>query len=211
MKVIVNSNIRNIKTTFEKINEGGILDENPDVFYFIVGGAAEPADIGYRNAFFTDVNSFDLTGLIYLIENDYNLCGDESFFYTHDTCFFGDRFLDLIGNSNLKEARLFEGANCSMHIGIYTRNIIEKHRDEILKFRNTSNDTAILNTIKDNLIHNESFVLNDSGFLTRQRLPLETKCIYNNNVPRLVEYFPELDFYKFKANWHAKHNYEINL
>jgi hypothetical protein len=211
MKVIVNSNIRNIKTTIEKINEGGILDKNPDVFYFIVGGSAEPTEIGYRNVFFTDVNSFDLTGLIYLIENDYNLCGDESFFYTHDTCFFGDRFLDLLNNSNLKEARLFEGANCSMHIGIYTKSIIEKHKDEILKFKNTNDDITILNAIKNSLIHNESFVLFDSGFLTGQRQPLETKCVYNNNVPRLVEYFPELDFYKFKANWQAKQNYEINL
>ena len=211
MKVIINSNIRNIETTLKKINEGGILDKNPAVFCFIVGGSAEPIDVGYGNVFFTDVNSFDLTGLIYLIEKDYNLCGDESFFYTHDTCFFGERFLDLLGKINLKEARLFEGANCSMHMGVYNKDIIEKHKREILKFRNTSSDVSILNAIKDSLIHNESFVLGDSGFLTRQRLPLETKCVYNNNVPRLVEYFPELDFYKFKANWHAKQNYEMNL
>lgn len=211
MKVIVNSNIGNIKTTLGKINEDGILDKNPDVFYFIVGGSSAPIDIGYRNAFFTDVNSFDLTGLIYLIENDYNLCGDESFFYTHDTCFFGDGFLDLLGGNSLKEARLFEGANCSMHIGVYSREIIERHKEEILKFRNTSNDMGILNSIKNRLIDNESFVLGDSGFLTRHRQPMETRCVYGNNVPRLVEYFPELDFYKFKANWHAKQNYEMNL
>lgn len=211
MKVIINSNIRNVKTTLEKINEGGILDKNPDVFYFIVGGAEEAADIDLPNIFYTDVNSFDFTGIIYLIENDYNLCGDEPFFYAHDTCFFGEKFLDLLNKSPLREARLFQGANCSMHMGIYNKDIIEKHKIEILKFRNTSNDGAVLNAIKDKLIHNESFVLSDSGFLTRERLPLETKCVYSNNVPRLVEYFPELDLYKFKANWHAKHNYEMNL
>lgn len=39
----------------------------------------------------------------------------------------------------------------------------------------------------------------------------DTKIIYeNSNTLRITEYFPILDFYKYKANWKLKKIYELN-
>ena len=35
--------------------------------------------------------------------------------------------------------------------------------------------------------------------------------VYGQGVQRVTEYFPTVGFYKYKANWFTKHNYELNL
>jgi hypothetical protein len=209
MKIIINSTQKNIQTTFKKINEKNILNKHSDNFHFIIGGS--DIKVKYTGMSHTEINSFDLTGLIFLIENDYSLCGDEPFFYSHDTCFFGDNFLNFFDRNNFKEARLFESPGCSMFMGVYNKEILEKNKNEILSYKNTQNEYAVLNELKNNLIHNESFILRDSPFLTNKKETLGIEDVYKNGVPRLIEFFPELDLYKFKANWAPKENYEMNL
>ena len=212
MKVIISSNIDYFPTIYKKISACKAYLQNKSKFTFIVGGDEFNEHQSIDNIMYTNINSMDLNGLIYLIENDYIHLGEDSFFYSQDTCSFGEKFFDLLDQKKKHiDARLFINPRESMYMGIYNRNILNTHSRSILSFRNTSKDRSVMNTLKTNLVNNESFILKNSDYICKRRIVRPPVDIYLNGVPRITEYFPEIDFYKYKANWYLKNYYELNL
>jgi hypothetical protein len=90
-----------------------------------------------------------------------------------------------------------------MNIGIYSQAIINKFKDFLLSKKNTNeskcmtyksvdfNEDYIFNNDKNNKVLNNYNGLIYTG-------PTD---YYNTGTLRRVEYYPNLDLYKMKANW----------
>jgi len=211
IKIVINSNINNFDTTSKKIKESKTYIENKDSFIFIVGGS--PQELRNGNTIYTQLNCFDLTGLVYILTNNGIVDEKELFFYCHDTCDFGDSFYEkmLEAAKDGLPKRLFINAIESMFIGLYDLAILNKFSSYILDYENTSNDFEVLNKIKSSLISKESFILRNYPHICSTRQDYEPTDVYKNGVVRKTEYFPDIDLYKFKANWFLKNKYEMRL
>jgi len=211
INIVVNSNINNFDTTSKMIQSSKTYIDNKDSFIFIVGGCEHEAK--ENNIIYTKLNSFDLTGLIYMLKNSDTINENELFFYCHDTCDFGDGFYEKVLNVSKDGSpkRLYIKAIESMFIGLYDLAVLNKFSKHILEYENYSNDFEVLNKIKSSLISKESFILKNYPHICRSRRDSDPSDVYRNGVMRKTEYFPEIDLYKFKANWFIKNKYEINL
>lgn len=94
-----------------------------------------------------------------------------------------------------------------MNIGLYEYNYLIKHADKIMTFANIDNSKNALNELKYKTILEEDllFDLDDEKNYVcidsdqpAQILEAEQNPIFK--IPRITEYYPQLDLYKFKAN-----------
>lgn len=156
-------------------------------------------------------NSIDYTGLIALLEVP--SLQRPSYFYTHDTCKAGPRFLELLAAHSVP----YDTASFkfhSMNIGVYSRAALERFRDEILAMKNR--DPARVQESKKACVANEDLVFRLNGsrhvVLGREHPTYEPVLdVYGNGVMRRATYYPCLDFYKYAANWYTKDAYELRL
>jgi len=146
-------------------------------------------------------NSIDYTGLIALVE----LYGDtdDHYVYLHDTCTIGSQFqtklqsIDLTNVSTLKINKDF-----SMNMGIYSQQILREFHDFLLSKKNTREEDCMkfkVNGQEDYIFQgdkNNKVLDNYSGFIFTG--PTD---YYATGTMRIVEYYPNLDIYKIKANW----------
>lgn len=210
MKIIINSNMSYFPYSYEKISKNQVYIKNKSSFLFIVGAANEEKID--ENIIYTKLNSLDFNAMIYLLKNP-DIIEEDKFFYTHDTCDFGPNFMNLLQQKSdeLVNGRLFIRSHESAYVGIYTKQKIKDYEEQIMSFCNYEHSVEKLNYLKTMVIHNESFILRSSPFLCKDREVTGPFDIYDNGVLRISEYFPELDYYKFKANWFLKKNYELKI
>lgn len=146
-------------------------------------------------------NSIDFTGLIALVEL-YDK--DDYYFYLHDTCKVGKNFIDKLKSidlTNVSSIRIKK--SFSMNIGIYSQKLINEFKDFLLTKKNTDekrcmefksvnyNEDYIFNNDKNNIVLN-----NYDGDIYRD--PVD---YYKTGTMRRIEYYPNIDLYKIKANW----------
>jgi hypothetical protein len=147
-------------------------------------------------------NSIDFTGLITLLELYYN--SNDYYLYLHDTCKIGKNFynklklIDLTNVSSIKINKAF-----SMNIGIYSQAIINHFKDFLLTKKNTDENKCML---FKSINYNEDFIFNnDSNNIILDNYDgwnyTGPTDYYNNGTLRIVEYYPNLDLFKIKANW----------
>jgi hypothetical protein len=148
-------------------------------------------------------NSIDFTGLISLSElYEKNL--NEYYIYLHDTCKIGENFykkiksIDLTNVSSIKINKTY-----SMNIGIYSQKIINKFynflqtkkntdENQCMKFKSIDScEDYIFNSDPNNIVLDNYNEWNYTG-------PID---YYNTGTMRIIEYYPNLDLYKMKANW----------
>ncbi len=169
-------------------------------------------------------NSIDFTALIGVIEHVYSLV-DHGFtlpdywFYLHDTCEVGETFYQkLISSINDCDTKPLTYKK-SMNIGLYKYIFLLNHKDRILKMRSSNHPS------KEEVQHWKRIGVSYEDFIFQSSsnafLPPEQPCdrtsvsapsiIYpNSSVLRITEYFQELDFYKYKANWELKREYILD-
>jgi len=208
MKIVINSHCKSnvaLQHLLESLKENDI---NYCDVIVVIGGhynlnnyeITKDENITYIHA---NHNSIDFTGLITLLEL-YNNNTDEYYVYLHDTCKIGNNFynkiksIDLINVSSIKINKHF-----SMNIGIYSQKIINQFKDFLLSKKNTDenkcmqfksidyNEDYIFKNDKNNKILDNYDGWNYTG-------PTD---YYNTGTMRIVEYYPNLDLYKIKANW----------
>jgi hypothetical protein len=207
MKIVINSHNKSIvavKHLLESLKENDI---NYCDIIIVVGGYYNLNDYEikkYENItyIFANHNSIDFTGLITLLELYSNT--EEYYVYLHDTCRIGPNFynkikaIDLNNVSSIKINRRF-----SMNIGIYSQKIINEFKDFLLSKKNTNESECMKYKSID---YNEDYIFNNDnnnklldnydGFIYTG--PTD---YYNTGTMRIVEYYPNLDLYKIKANW----------
>lgn len=147
-------------------------------------------------------NSIDFTGLITLLELYSDT--DNYYLYLHDTCKVGKNFykklqsIDLRGVSSIKINKPF-----SMNIGIYSQNIINQFKDFLLSKKNTDENRCMefksINYNEDYIFNNDkNNIILDNYNGNQFTGPTD---YYKTGTMRIVEYYPNLDLYKIKANW----------
>jgi hypothetical protein len=211
MKIVINSHIKSnlaLEHLLESLKNNDITCE----IIIFIGGYYDKLDYEIiddidRNIkyIYCNHNSIDFTGLIGLVELYYENV-DEYYVYLHDTCRVGENFynkiksIDLTNVSSIKINKHF-----SMNIGIYSQKIINKFKDFLLSKKNTDenkcmefksinyNEDYIFNNDENNILldNYNSYGLNYTG-------PTD---YYNTGTMRIVEYYPNIDLYKIKANW----------
>lgn len=180
-------------------------------------------------------NSIDFTALIAVIEHIYSLVDNnfllpDYWFYLHDTCELGPSFLKLL-RPHVDTLYLYNyytkplTYSKSMNIGIYKYTYLFNKKNVLLQLK-TSDYPSIeeVQYFKKIGVQFEDIIFKDdydeSGYkhsCTPQNFKdryvdfENKKIIYDNsNVLRITEYFPVLDFYKYKANWELKNIYDLN-
>lgn len=147
-------------------------------------------------------NSIDFTGLITLMElyNDI----DEYYLYLHDTCKIGKNFYNKIKSIDLTNVTSIKiNKKFSMNMGIYSQKLINEFKQFLLTKKNTNESECIKFKIID---FNEDYIFNnDKNNIVLDNfdswIHSEPVDYYNTGTMRIIEYYPNLDLYKLKANW----------
>ena len=214
MKIVINSNDRGAIALNHLLESMKLCEEyNEYQIIVVIGGyysntncyeISHHENITYIKCNF---NSMDLTGLITLLDL-YGEDVDEYYVYLHDTCKVGKTFYKKIKAINLTNVSSIKiNKTFSMNIGIYSQKIIN-HFKEFLSTKNT--DECKMMIFKSYVIKHEdyifrndknNFILDNYDESVRHTGPSD---YYNTGNMRIVEYYPNLDIFKIKANWHMK-------
>ena len=208
MKIVINSHTKSniaLTTLLESLKENDI--DYCDIIV-VIGGhynlnnyeITKDENITYIRA---NHNSIDFTGLITLLELYNNT--NEYYVYLHDTCKIGKNFYNKIKSIDLTNVSSIKiNKNFSMNIGIYSQIIINKFKDFLLSKKNTNENECM--KFKSDGIVDEDYIFNrdqnnkllDNYDGWNYTGPSD---YYNTGTMRIVEYYPNLDLYKIKANW----------
>ena len=187
-----------------------------DIFYFVGGSEEEKHYINEDNVniILTKQQSIDFTGIIGILEWNFK---SDFWFLLHDTAYVGSKFFNFIQTFENFEKydtiKLINGV--SMNIGLYKQTHLDNMKEYIISnFKNVDNSYESLQKYKKLGIPNEDFILNGSNnrtYYENNALILKEGDFFNNGVIRRIEYFPNIDLYKVKANWYVKNEYEMGL
>jgi hypothetical protein len=214
MKFAISSHINYIEKTESVIVDSLVSSgiSRNDIYLFI--GGMDP-DSDYKqldnNKFLAPHNSMDFAAMISILDLDIS---HNFWFLLHDTCYVGPSFytkLSSFDHSNKDYVALTY--DMSMNMGAYSWNYLQINKQKILSYKNTAYDTQSLQKYKSRLIHEEDVFLKPKRhcYCNTNRITYEAKDYYNNNSTRIIEYFPDIDLYKVKANWYLKPEYVIKL
>lgn len=211
MQILINSCFKYYKNTVpvlvESLKHSGL--ENIDV---VIGDSPKEYQVieDSVHKYFVPYNNFDVTAFIFVIEANYQ----KDFMYLHDTCragpSFGRLLTDKLHGFNFDCAKLTNSGLC-MNMGYYSHTFVHKHKDIILPIKMTTSTHDEVMESKKRALINEDFLIKRAGSsinLARGR-NVSDKNIYSENR-RIEEYFPDLDLYKYKANWDLS-RYQINV
>ncbi len=159
----------------------------------------------------TDHDSLEFTGLIdiveYEIESDY-------WFNIQDTCKVGLDFKKLLYNipKNSPDKIALRHIN-SMNIGSYKYSYLMKHKNKLMKIKNQDYSEKKLKKLKEWNIFCEDYILykllDSETFKYNENISdyiiIDEPSWYGENK-RIIEFYPQLDLYKAKANYHRSMN-----
>lgn len=221
MKILINSNYNFYKKSLSVLLPS-ISEKNHNVEVVIGGSPWEykKEEIDGVNYHFVNYDNIDYTSFIFVSEHP-EVVSDEAFFlYIHDTTKMGESFFKRLSeklephikkyqtieefNKNSKNIKLIKDFAPSMNMGIYMSNFFcnEKTKEFLHSIKNT--DLTEEGKMKSKVLgfSYEDYFLIDCEALTETRETSEIENPYGTDVKRIQEYFPELDFYKYKSNWH---------
>lgn len=213
MKIVINSHVDS-KIALQHLL-GSIKEYNIHSYSFpiivVIGGYYDLPNykiiksVNNKNItyIYANHNSIDFTGLIALLELYYNDT-NEYYMYLHDTCKIGKDFyhkLNSIHLSNVSSIKI--NKSFSMNIGIYSQNIINRFTQFLLSKKNTDDNKRMYFKSSD---YGEDYIFNndpnnivlDNYDGWKYTGPVD---YYGTGTMRIVEYYPNLDLYKIKANW----------
>jgi len=157
-------------------------------------------------------NSIDNTALIAVVEypffNRYS-----SYFYLHDTCKVGPLFFEVIRSlSPASSIKLKTPYGKSMNIGYYTSAVVHSGHAFLTSMKGDNPEQ--LADLKVRCITTEDWLFKHDPTCTYLDVamivypPIDP---YGTGVARRVEYYPEIDLFKFKANWGQSYSYVTDL
>lgn len=150
-------------------------------------------------------NSIDFTGIIAILENNFlqEKLVNSIIFYTHATTEFGPNFFNLFKPQSTQMLT----RKPSMNIGTYDYNKLQSIKSFILNFKSSDYPPheEILE-LKLSAIKQEDIIFTilkiDNVYCEKNKIKIEKPLdVYNTGTQRITEYYTNLDFYKFKANY----------
>lgn len=219
IKIAIATNINFCEKTIPVIKqsllESGI--QKSDIFIFNGGFNQREIKVDDEiTTIYMDHNSFEYSPLIEIAEHQMI---SNYWFLIHDTCKVGPKFKELLYfplSSNPVKVAL--KTSPAMSIGVYKYVFIQKYKSKLLEIKNKNFTPEGLQKWKQWGIGAEDYLLwktepentilfnSGNGFQT-----ISKENWYGTSVTRVVEYYPQLDLYKNKSNWHPKNWMELNL
>jgi len=209
MKIVINSHIRSYRALPHLLESMKIPEEFKDFEIIVfIGGyydlkTYETEKVDGFTIIRCNHNSIDFTGLISLSElfSD-NI--DEYYFYMHDTCKIGNDFykklnsIDLTNASTIKIHKLY-----SMNMGVYSQRVINHFKPVLFNLKNTD-ESRSMEFKKKGLDYEDFIFKNDTNNITlgdyNDWIHGDPVDYYQTGTMRIVEYHPNLDLFKIKAN-----------
>jgi hypothetical protein len=207
MKIVINSHINGTIALDHLLESMKLYKEfNEYEIIIIIGGYYKNNNYEIKKVdnltyIYCNHNSIDFTGLIALLEL-YSQ-SNEHYLYLHDSCKIGSRFyekLNTIETNNVSSIKI--NKNFSMNMGIYSQEIINKFNDFLLSKKNTDELKCMdfkINSNEDHIFKNDPNNLLLENY--NNWIYYGPVDYYKTGTMRIVEYYPNLDLYKIKANW----------
>jgi hypothetical protein len=201
-KKYANSTLPLLLESFEKYKGS----YNPEIIVII--GGYDKVTVRKLNSYTfieVDNNTIDYTGLIYILEND--IIKQEHFLYIHDTIIVGESFFTRHANlAPIPTSTTVSFQFPSSFIGIYSKNVLHQCKDYLLGLKNKDYSDDTIKRIKHKCVLEEDSIFkmninNHLFFPTKPDPKWGTTVTIYNGVPRLPEYYADLDFNKYKATW----------
>jgi hypothetical protein len=211
-RFVVNSTVRFYRKTVppcvESLRAAGIDD-----ILVIVGGSTPKHIIETGVEYiFVPYDNFDLTSFNYIAEQE----TISNVFYIHDTCKAGPNFKKRLAALNIDE-KMCAKLVCdglSMNMGYYPFGLIKAREKELVEVKNFDFTEEGIVKAKLVALRFEDFILKHHrtrALATEARVTSTNSTPYEGSV-RLQEYYPSLDFYKYKANYNlAIHPLRVDL
>lgn len=220
MRVVINSNFRFYEKSLPVILPS--IPENEHNIEVIIGGSPweykkEVKDgINYH---FVDYDNASFTSFIFIKENPELVKDNYYYLYIHDTTKLGPLFFNktrcclekiIIKYASKQDfeqktdnIRLTNNG-LSMDMGLYKFNyFLNKNNAELLPKKNMDLSEESMKFVKKfGYDHEDVFLRETEALGSEERITTEIPSPYGTNVRRIQEYFPGLDFYKYKSNWH---------
>ena len=161
-----------------------------------------------------DHNSFENSAFIDIAENEME---SDYWFYLHDTCKVGPKFLELLLAAPNGVDKIALRKFPSMSIGLYSYKYIIECRDILLKIVNRDYSPEALMREKLWGIKNEDYILwlnlpeKTLVYPNSQRQVVDSNNWFGTETKRITEYHQQLDLYKSKSNWHSYQGRNLNL
>lgn len=218
LKIAISSRKIGYSITYPVIVKS-LLDSGvpPHDIYFFIGGSDETGSYVSKegvNCVKVNHNSIDYTALIGVL--DLNLKADY-WFLLHDTCKAGPNFYKIIKEydyNNIQAVAL--RYRVSMNIGAYSWDYLQTIKNELLNFKNTDLSEESIQKWKAIGVENEDKFLSEymhfSHYDSSDRMFSSPIDYYNTGTKRIIEYYPNADLYKIKANSSGYcSTYELNI
>jgi hypothetical protein len=216
ISIVINSCKPNIDISLKHLLDS-IKLYNPGLQVISIIGGCHNEDAKSDNNYTTvrtKHNSIDFTGLIAIIEQSIPTLTTPFIFYMHDTCKIGPDFFTKLLAVDLKDNKTYGIHRPGMNIGIYSIDILHKHKNTLLSLKNSENTPESIHKYKELGVHKENIIFKENKnheILIGTRTVSPPHDYYNTGVMRIVEYYGSLDLYKIKANWRRKITYELRL
>jgi hypothetical protein len=193
---------------------------DPKKIYVFEGGNTERKILEYdtHTLIKTNHNTLEYTGLIDIVEYEME---SDYWFNIQDTCRVGKNFWKLVNNiPNNYPDKISLRTWPSMSMGAIKYQYLIKHKNRLVEIKNKDYSRYSIQKLKNWAISEEDYMFH--------KLQDSLTCLYNpemqlevyehkkedswyGGVPRIIEYYPQLDLYKSKSNWERKSLYEIDL
>lgn len=142
-------------------------------------------------------NSFDFTAMISVLDLDL----EDSWMFVHDTITVEPKFADVVRAADGVDVLALTKECPSMNMGLFSWKRLQSIRDELGKFRNAT---------KRACVNSEDVFLKGCGAMNSTwREDKGQKDVYGAGTTRIVEYYPDVGVYKYKANWVVKDVYLV--
>lgn len=179
------------------MQESGIPSE--DVFV-VIGRSPETTFqyARYGTHFFVEWGAYEHTALIAVL--DFQIQNDrDAVFLLHDTCEVGLSFHRLVreGLTQLEDAVSVNNAMCGF--ALYRISYLHERAEEILALRNCDKHAAMVHEGFLCRTGHRIFAYPSRGTTDYQTFGIAD--VYQTGMPRLKEYYPQVDLWKYKANF----------
>lgn len=219
MRIVINSNYGFYEKSLPVLLSS-ITEKNHKVEVVIGGSPWEfkKEVIDNVNYYFVNYDNTDFTGLIFVKEHPEIVKDELYYLYIHDTTKFGPLFFEKFRNALDSKIKKFESKedfennstnykltddDISMNMGLYrSDHFLQKRNADLLPEKNTDLSEDGKQKSKKLGFGIEDICIRDKeGLQSEKRIVTEIDNPYNTSTKRIQEYFPGLDFYKFKSNW----------
>lgn len=215
MKFVASSHVSYHSKTFDSFVRSMLESGVPkDDLYFFVGGgdAYEPVENSYGvHAFTAPHNSVDFTGIVSVLDLDLKA---DYWFALHDTTRVGPNFYERVSTATVTgDTMALTADGPSMNMGAYAWSYLKSRRDEIMaRFKNVDYSLEGTRRVKQlNVDTEDALLVGKAAFNGSGRVTTGPVDHYGTGTQRIVEYFPDVDLYKMKANWTRRDAYVVKV